>query len=187
MQLLGDRKADMVHMESAGSRTQLEFHIPSRGLIGLRNRMLTATSGEVIMHHRFEKYGRYRGEIGGRQNGVLVATEIGQTTAYALDQLASRGIMFVDPGEQIYEGQLVGEHCKDNDLPANLARKKALTNVRSSNKDATVTLKAPRKFSLEVALEYIESDELVELTPQSIRLRKRLLKEADRKRAGRKR
>ncbi|MCD4824771.1 MAG: translational GTPase TypA [Phycisphaerae bacterium] len=185
MQLLGDRRADMVHMETQGARTQLDFLIPSRGLIGLRSRMLTATAGEAIMHHRFEKYDDYRGEIGGRLSGVMIATETGQVTAYALDQLAGRGIMFVAPGDQVYEGQTVGEHCKEGDIPTNVVRKKNLTNVRSANKDATVTLKAPRQITLEGALEYIEQDELVELTPNAIRLRKRQLKEADRKRAKR--
>ncbi len=185
MQLLGDRKADMVHMDTQGKRTQLEFTIPSRGLIGLRSRLLTATAGEAIMNHRFAQYEPFRGEIPGRLNGVLIATETGQVTAYALDQLAGRGIMFIEPGDQVYEGQLVGEHCRDNDLAANVVRKKNLTNIRSANKDATVTLKAPRKYSLESALEYVENDELVELTPESIRLRKRFLKENDRKRHSR--
>ncbi len=182
MQLLGDRKADMIHMDTQDKRTQLEFMIPSRGLIGLRSKLLTATAGEAIMNHRFAEYGEFRGNIPGRINGVLIATETGQITAYALDQLAGRGIMFTSPGDQVYEGQIVGEHCRDNDLPANVVRKKNLTNVRSANKDATVTLKAPRKYSLEGALEYIETDELVELTPGSIRLRKRYLKDTDRKR-----
>ncbi|HAU39149.1 MAG TPA: translational GTPase TypA, partial [Phycisphaerales bacterium] len=115
MQLLGDRKAEMVRMETRSTRTHLEFTIPARGLIGLRNRMLTATQGEAIMHHRFHDYGPYRGEIPHRANGVMVATENGQVTAYALDQLADRGMMFVTPGDQVYEGQIVGEHCKDND------------------------------------------------------------------------
>lgn len=183
MQLLGDRKADMVHMDTQGSRSILEFVIPSRGLIGLRNRLMTATQGEAIMHHRFEKYGPFCGEIGGRQNGVMIATETGPVTAYALDQLADRGIMFVEPGDQVYEGLIIGEHCRDNDLPANVIRKKNLTNVRSATKDFTVVLKAPRKLSLEQALEYIEDDELVEITPSFVRLRKRFLKEADRKRS----
>jgi len=185
MQLLGDRKADMLHMDTQGTRSVLEFMIPSRGLIGLRNRLLTATQGEAIIHHRFEKYDEFRGEIGGRLNGVMIATETGQVTAYALDQLADRGIMFVEPGDQVYEGQIVGEHCRDNDLPSNVVRKKNLTNVRSATKDFTVVLKAPRKLSLEQALEYIEDDELVEITPNNVRLRKRYLKEADRKRSFR--
>ncbi|MCK4625228.1 MAG: translational GTPase TypA, partial [Phycisphaerae bacterium] len=185
MQLLGDRRAEMFHMATIGNRTQLEFTIPARGLIGLRSRVLTATAGEAIMHHRFDTYGPYRGDIPGRLNGVMVATESGQVTAYALDQLAGRGIMFVEPGEKVYEGQIVGEHCKGNDIPVNVARRKNLTNVRSSTKDASVTLKAPRQITLENALEYIDLDELVEITPDSIRLRKTHLKENDRKRVSR--
>jgi len=185
MQLVGERRAEMVHMESAGSRSQLEFTIPARGLIGLRSRVLTATAGEVVMHHRFESYGADRGEIGGRANGVMVATEGGPVTAYALEQLADRGVMFVEPGDEVYEGQVVGEHCRRSDLPVNVVRRKNLTNIRSSTKEATVTLKAPRRITLEGALEYIELDERVELTPASVRLRKIHLRESDRKRATR--
>ncbi|MFB3891363.1 MAG: translational GTPase TypA [Phycisphaerae bacterium] len=186
MQLMGDRRAEMVKMDTVGNRTVMEFTIPARGLIGLRNRMLTATKGMAIMHHRFHRYEDARGEIAGRANGVMVATDTGQVTAYALDQLADRGVMFVEPGDQVYQGQIVGEHCKDNDIPVNAVKCKRLTNMRQSVKDATVTLKAPRKLTLEAALEYIEGDELVEITPQSVRLRKRILDETQRKRAGRK-
>ena len=186
MQLLGDRRAEMVKMDTQGNRTVLEFTVPARGLIGLRNRMLTATKGEAIMHHRFHRYEPKRGEISHRANGVMIATEPGQVTAYALDQLADRGIMFVEPGDQVYEGQVVGENSKDNDIPLNVARAKKLTNMRAASKDSTVTLKAARKMSLEAALEYIEDDELVELTPKSIRLRKKCLTENDRKRSARK-
>jgi GTP-binding protein len=121
----------------------------------------------------------------GRDNGVMVATETGKVTSYALEQLADRGIMFVEPGDEVYEGQVVGEHCKDNDILANVARNKKLTNIRSSTKEATVTLKASKRLDLEAALEYIEDGELVELTPGSIRLRKRLLKEGERRRLSR--
>jgi len=183
MQLVGERRAEMIHMSTGGARTQLEFTIPARGLIGLRSRVLTATAGEAIMHHRFQSYGPYRGEIGGRANGVMIATECGRVTAYSLDQLADRGVMFVAPGEEVYEGQIVGEHCKDNDVPVNVVRRKNLTNVRSSTKDATVILKVPRTITLEGALEYVELDELVEVTPGRIRLRKAHLNENDRKRA----
>jgi GTP-binding protein len=185
MQLLGDRRAEMVHMTTIANRTQLEFTIPARGLIGLRSRMLTATKGEAIMHHRFHEYAQVRGEIAGRANGVMVATEGGSVTAYALDQLADRGVMFVEPTDQVYEGQVVGEHGKDNDIPVNVVKAKRLTNMRAAAKDATVVLKPARKMSLEAALEYIESDEYVEITPGSIRLRKRLLNENDRKRDSR--
>ena len=186
MQLLGDRRAEMVHMDTRGNRSMLEFMVPSRGLIGLRSRLLTATAGEAIMHHRFEKYDRYRGAIPHRTNGAMIATDTGTVTGYALDQLAARGMMFVRPGDAVYEGQVIGEHCKDTDIPVNIVRAKKLTNMRAASKDATVVLKAPRQFTLEGALEYVEADELVELTPQSIRLRKRYLKEADRKRNVRK-
>jgi GTP-binding protein len=182
MQLLGDRRAEMVRMETHGNRSSMEFTVPARGLIGLRNRMLTATKGEAIMHHRFHRYEPLRGDIPGRANGVMVATDPGQVTGYALDQFADRGMMFVEPTDQVYMGQLVGEHCKDNDIPVNVVKCKRLTNMRTSSKDATVVLKPARHLSLEAALEYIENDELVELTPQSIRMRKRLLDENDRKR-----
>jgi GTP-binding protein len=185
MQLVGERRGELHKMDPRDTRTHMEFSIPARGLIGLRSRLLTATQGEAIMHHRFHTYGLFRGQISKRSNGVMIATETGQATAYALDQLADRGTMFVAPGEDIYEGQVVGEHCKDGDIPVNVVRRKALTNVRSSTKEATVTLKVPRKLALEAALEYIEQDEFVELTPQSIRLRKRWLHEADRRRQAR--
>ena len=186
MQLMGDRRAEMVKMESHAMRTMMEFTIPARGLIGLRSRMLTATKGEAIMHHRFHKYAPTRGEIPGRSNGVMVATDTGQVTAWALDQLADRGQMFVSPGDAVYEGQIVGEHCKDNDIPINAVKAKRLTNMRTSSKDATVVLKPPRRMSLEASLEYIENDELVELTPKSIRLRKKILTDIDRRRQSRK-
>ena len=183
MQLMGERRVEMVKMDTRGGRTFMEFTIPARGLIGLRNRMLTVTQGEAIMHHTFDSYGPFRGPIGRRGNGVMVATDTGAVTSYALNQLTDRGAMFVEPGEPVYEGQIVGEHCKDNDITVNAVKAKRLTNIRASSKDATVTLKAPRRMALEIALEYIENDELVELTPTHIRLRKRLLKESDRKRA----
>jgi GTP-binding protein len=182
MQLQGPRRAEVLKMETRGGRTIVELSIPARGLIGLRSRMLTATQGQAIMHHRFIGYTPYRGPIGGRVCGVMVATDTGPVTAYALEQLADRGVMFVRPGDEIYEGQVVGEHAKANDIPVNAAKCKKFTNVRSSTKEATVTLKAPRTLSLEGALEYIEDDELVELTPQTVRVRKRWLKEADRRR-----
>jgi GTP-binding protein len=185
MQLVGERRGELHKMDPRDTRTHMEFSIPARGLIGLRSRLLTATQGEAIMHHRFHAYDLFRGQMSRRPNGVMIATETGQATAYALDQLADRGTMFVAPGEDIYEGQVVGEHCKDGDIPVNVVRRKALTNVRSSTKEATVTLKVPRKLTLEAALEYIEQDEFVELTPQSIRLRKRWLHEADRRRQAR--
>ncbi|MFW6153785.1 MAG: translational GTPase TypA [Planctomycetota bacterium] len=185
MQLTGDRRAEMVHMKTHDTRTQVEFFIPARGLIGLRSRILAATAGEMIMHHRFKAYGPYRGDMGGRTNGVMIATDSGRVTAYALEQLADRGVMFVVPGDQVYAGQVVGEHAKDKDLPVNVVRRKNLTNIRSSTKEATVTLKAPRPITLEYALEYIATDERVEITPASVRLRKIHLTEHGRKRAAR--
>ncbi|MBM3133197.1 MAG: translational GTPase TypA, partial [Chloroflexi bacterium] len=185
MQLVGERRGQMTKMESHRSRTHMEFEIPARGLIGLRTRLLSATQGEAIIHHRFLKYDEFRGSIEERPSGVMIATDTGQVTSYALDQLADRGTMFVEPGDNVYEGQIVGEHCKTNDIPANVIRQKKLTNMRAASKDATVVLKAPLKLGLEEALEYIERDELVEITPQSIRLRKRLLKDIDRRRERR--
>ena len=185
MQLSGDRRGELLKMDTRGDLAHLEFLIPARGLIGLRSRMLTATAGEAIMHHTFARYDHVRGSIAGRSNGVMVAIETGQVTAYALDQLADRGTMFVEPTERVYEGQVVGENCKDDDIAVNVARQKKLTNMRASTKEFTVVLKAPRRLSLEAALEYIESDELVELTPGSIRLRKRYLTENERRRHAR--
>ena len=181
MQLVGDRRAEMLEMNTGESRTLLHFSVPARGLIGLRSRLLTATQGEAIVHHRFDKYGPHRGHIPGRIAGVMIAKETGRVTGHAIDQLASRGIMFVEPGDEVYGGQIVGEHCKPDDITVNVTRMKKLNNIRSSTKEATVTLKAARKLELEAALEYIESDELVELTPGSIRLRKRWLTENERK------
>jgi len=186
MQLLGNRRAEMANMETSDTRTHIEFKVPARGLIGLRSKLLTATQGEAIMHHRFFEYGDFRGTIPGRTSGVLVAAGTGHVTTYALDQLADRGTPFVEPGDNVYEGQIVGEHCKDNDLEVNIIRQKKLTNMRAAAKDATIVLKTAWRPELEAALEYIESDELVELTPQSIRLRKRFLRESDRRRAMKK-
>jgi GTP-binding protein len=186
MQLLGQREAKMIKMDTIAGRTVMDFSIPARGLIGLRNRMMTATRGEAVMHHRFHQYEPVRGEITGRANGVMVATDAGQVTAWALDQLSDRGTMFVVPTDQVYPGQIIGEHCKDNDILVNVAKLKKLSNMRSAGKDTTVVLKAARTMSLETALEYIESDELVEITPTSIRLRKKLLDENERKRSFRK-
>ncbi len=182
MELLGDRRADLEKMEPRGNRTHLEYIVPARGLIGLAGRMATATHGEALMHHRYHRYGPYRGPIGGRSVGVMIATGPGSVTAYALDQLSDRGIMFVKPGDQVYMGQVVGEHCKPNDIGVNVVRTKKLTNVRSSTKDATVVLKAARRMTLEGALEYIEDDERVEITPKNIRIRKHHLVESDRRR-----
>jgi GTP-binding protein len=186
MELVGGRKAEMKKMEPRGeSTTHLAFEIPARSLIGLRGRMLTATQGEAIMHHTFLRYAPVSSEPLRRSNGVMIATESGQVTAFAVEGLHDRGVLFVVPGDRVYAGQVVGEHNRDNDLPVNITRLKHLTNIRSSTKEATVTLKAPRKMSLEEAIEYVEDDELVEIAPASIRLRKKILDEGMRKRAER--
>ncbi len=183
MENLGARRGLCVKMETHEAATHLEFTIPARGLIGLRNRLLTATNGTIVMHHNFHEYEPYRGEVPGRTNGVMIASEAGAVTAYALEALADRGVMFVSPGDQVYEGQVVGEHCRDNDIPVNVCRMKKLTNMRAAGADKTVVLKPPRNMTLELALEFIDEDELVEVTPSAIRIRKRLLDESDRKKA----
>jgi len=186
MELVGGRKAEVLHMESRGAdRSHLVFDIASRGLIGLRSRILTATQGHAIMHHSFDRFAPAAGALPGRGAGVIIATERGAATAYALEGLADRGVMFITPGEEVYAGQVVGEHNRENDIVANVVRAKHLTNIRSSTKEAFVTLKAPRRLTLEGALEYIEDDELVEVTPGSVRLRKRILDESQRRKAER--
>jgi len=188
MSLLGDRRSEIIKMDAksgASDFIHMEFMIPSRGLFGLHARVLNATRGRAIMHHTFERYELMRGAIPQRKAGVMVATTTGQVTAYALDALYDRGIFFVEPGEKVYEGQVVGEHCKEKDIPVNVAKGKQLTNVRSSGKDDAAKVRPARIMSLEVALEYIQEDELVEICPSSIRIRKQLLKETDRRRQAR--
>jgi len=186
MQLIGERKGDLRKMEARGPEiTHCVFEITSRALIGLRGRVMTATAGEAIMHHTFERFVPTTSASHERIAGVLIATETGQVTGHACEGLHDRGFLFVRPGDKVYAGQVVGEHNKGADLPVNIVKLKKLDNMRSANKEATVTLKAPKELSLEQALEYIEPDELVELTPASIRIRKRLLDESARKRAGR--
>ncbi len=189
MSLLGDRRSEIVKMDSksgADDFIHMEFLIPSRGLFGLHARVMNATQGRAVMHHTFERYEPMRGSIPQRKAGVLIATMTGQVTAYALDALYDRGLFFVEPGEKVYEGQVVGEHCKDNDIPVNVVKTKQLTNIRAAGKDDAARVRTARKMSLEVALEYIQEDELVEVCPNSIRIRKRLLKEIDRRREVRK-
>ncbi|MBU1518394.1 MAG: translational GTPase TypA [Planctomycetes bacterium] len=189
MSLLGERRSEVIKMDTksgASSFIHMEFMIPSRGLFGLHARMLNATQGKAIMHHSFERYEPMRGSIPQRKAGVMISTNTGQVTAYALDALYDRGTFFVAPGETVYEGQVVGEHCKDNDIPVNPVKAKQMSNVRASGKDDSAKVKAARKMSLEIAMEYIQADELVEICPNSIRIRKRFLKEEDRRRAGRK-
>ena len=185
MELVGNRRAECHKLDMRGEMSHLEFTIPARGLIGLRTRLLNATNGMAIMHHNFYDYQPTRGAIPARVNGVMVSTETGSATAYAIENLQERGILFVAPQDPVYEGQIVAEHCRDNDLPVNICREKKLTNFRSATAEKTIPLKAPRRMSMELALEYIEDDELVEITPNSIRLRKASLKEADRKRQAR--
>jgi GTP-binding protein len=185
MELVGNRRAECLKMDARGDTTHVEFTIPARGLIGLRTRLLNATSGEAIMHHNFYDYQPIRGSIPGRVNGVMISTEAGRSTAYALENLQERGTLFIGAGEAVYEGQVVGEHCRDNDLPVNVCREKKLTNVRASTAEKTILLKPPRQLPLELALEYIEEDELVEITPAAIRLRKMFLKEQDRRKLAR--
>ena len=185
MELMGSRRAICAKMETRGDYAHMEFTVPARGLIGLRNRLLTATSGTAIMHHNFYEYEHLRGSVPGRASGSLIASESGQVTAYALDNLADRGVMFVGPTDTVYEGQIVGEHCRDNDIEVNVCRAKKMTNIRAAAADKTVVLRSPREMTLEMALEFIEDDELVEVTPGAIRLRKRLLAESERKRAAR--
>jgi len=189
MSLLGDRRSEIIKMDAksgAGDFVHMEFFIPSRGLFGLHARMMNATAGRAIMHHTFEKYELMRGTIPQRKAGVMIATTTGPVTAYALDALYDRGVFFVSPGEQVYEGQIVGEHCKEKDIPVNVAKTKQLSNVRSSGKDDAAKVRPARKMSLEATMEYIQDDELVEICPNSIRIRKRLLKETDRRRQTRK-
>ncbi len=184
MSLVLGRKGELQHMDAKTGATgwiHMEFKIPSRSLFGLRTMLLTATRGESIMHHTLLDYEPLKGEPPRRPQGVMVANATGAVSAYSLDRLYDRGDFFVKPGDEIYEGQVVGEHCKDNDLPVNLDINKKLTNVRASGSDDQARVKPPRQMSLEASLEYIESDELVEATPHSLRLRKRWLKENDRK------
>jgi GTP-binding protein len=186
MELVGNRRGELVRMDNRQGQVHLEFTIPARGLIGLRTRMLTATQGEAVMHHNFHEYAPLRGEIPSRINGVMVANLPGTVNAYSLNTLQDRGVMFVDHGEPVYEGQVVGEHCREDDIVVNATKPKKLSNMRTTGSDENIILKPARKMTLEQALEYIEEDELVETTPQSIRIRKDLLTENARKRAGRK-
>ena len=176
------RKAALIRMEPRGDRTLLEFEIPTRGLMGLRSNLLTATQGEAVVAHRYKDYQPYKGDIEMRTNGSLVSLETGEAVAYSMNKLLDRGRFFVEPGEEIYGGQVVGEHTRDRDLNINICKTKKLTNVRASGSDEKVVLPPAIKFSLEEALEYIQEDELVEITPHYMRMRKILLDPLDRKR-----
>jgi len=181
IELVGNKRGEMTKMEPKGSLTKLEFHIPARGLMGLRNRILTATFGEGIMHHRFYQYEYFKGSIAQRQAGVLIAMHEGTTTTYAINSLQDRGKFFVDPGEVVYQGQIVGEYNKENDIEVHINREKKMSNMRSSGADKAAKIVPAIKFSLEESLEYIKEDELIEITPKSIRMRKLYLDPRNRK------
>ncbi|MEQ9287136.1 MAG: translational GTPase TypA [Cyclobacteriaceae bacterium] len=172
IELVTKRKGELTVMAPKGDVQHLEFNIPARGLIGLRNQILTATAGEAVMTHRFNGYEPYKGDMAGRQNGSLVSMETGPGTAYSIDKLQDRGIFFVDPGEDLYIGQVIGEHSRSNDLSINIQKGKKLTNMRTTSSDNNAKIVPAKKFSLEEALEYINDDEYVEVTPQSLRMRK---------------
>jgi GTP-binding protein len=179
------RKGELVSMEPKGDVTRMEFSIPSRGLMGLRNSILTATAGQAVMSYRLKGYEPWKGDIPMRSAGVMISSNTGTTFAYSIDKLQDRGKFFVDPGDTIYEGQIVGEHSRDKDLDVNICKPKKQSNVRSSGNDDKVRMVPPIKFSLEEAMEYIQGDEYVELTPKSMRLRKIHLTENARKQSNR--
>jgi GTP-binding protein len=185
MEMVGDRRGVISKIDTRHNFTYLVFTIPARGLIGLRTKLLNATQGEAIMHHRFEAYRPLEGDVPRRSNGVLISMAAGRAVAYGLNGLQQRSDLFVAPGDEIYEGMIVGENSRDNDMAVNPTKEKKLTNVRAAGSDENILLKPPRRFSLEAALEYIEEDELVEVTPTQIRLRKATLKEVNRRREGR--
>ena len=179
------RKGEMTSMQSMGDRVDIEFDIPSRGIIGLRTNVLTASAGEAIMAHRFKEYQPYKGDIERRTNGSMIAMETGTAFAYAIDKLQDRGRFFIFPQQEVYAGQVVGEHVHENDLVINVTKSKKLTNMRASGSDEKARITPPVIFSLEEALEYIKEDEYVEVTPKSMRMRKIILDELERKRANR--
>mgnify|MGYP001129023291 CR=1 FL=1 len=178
------RKGEMVSMETQGDRVNIEFDMPSRGIIGLRTNVLTASQGEAIMAHRFKEYQPYKGDIPRRTNGSMIAMESGTAFAYAIDKLQYRGKFFIYPQDEVYAGQVVGEHVHENDLVINVTKSKKLTNMRASGSDDKARIIPPVIFSLEEALEYIKEDEYVEVTPKSMRMRKVILDELERKRAN---
>ena len=184
IELATKRKGTLTNMETNGDRTRLEFSIPSRGIIGLRSNMLTATAGEAIMTHRLKGFEPWTGEIEMRVNGSIISGETGTAYAYSIDKLQDRGRFFISPMEQVYEGQVIGEHTRQNDITVNVTKAKQLTNMRASGSDEKTSIAPPKVFSLEEALEYIKEDEYVEVTPHAMRLRKILLNETDRKRAS---
>ena len=185
MELVGARRGEMLKMDVKGVYAHCEFVIPARGLLGLRSRLMSGTQGEAIMHHNFHEYQPFRGEIPKRANGVMISMVDGPAVAFAMDSLQQRGTMFISPGDDIYQGMIIAENARGDDMVVNPCKEKKLTNMRASGSDKNVLLKPPRLMSLEYALEYIEGDELVEITPSKIRLRKKVLTEEGRKRAGR--
>lgn len=184
--LVTRRKGEMHVMETKGEMQHLEFEIPSRGLIGLRTNMLTNTAGEAVMNHRFSEFKPWKGSIPGRNNGVLIAKEAGSTTAYSIDKLQDRGFFFVDPGEDVYAGMIIGENNKPGDLVVNPNEGKKLTNMRASGSDGTVSIPPKRQMTLEECMEYIQADECIEVTPNFIRMRKAILNEEERKKQAKK-
>ncbi|MBO5668530.1 MAG: translational GTPase TypA [Lentisphaeria bacterium] len=182
IEMVGLRRGELIQMESRGNRQVLDFFIPTRGLIGFRSKALTASQGEAIVNHIFDHYEPFKGPIPGRLNGVMVSMAAGKALPFAIDGLQQRGEFFIEPGTDAYEGMIVGEHCKDGDLVVNVQRAKQLTNLRAAGSDRNMKIAPARKMSLEQALEYIEDDELVEVTPKNIRLRKILLTELERRR-----
>ena len=185
MELVGNRRGELANMDFKGTYAHIEFIIPARGLLGLRNRLMSATQGEAIMHHNFHGYQPVRGDVPHRPNGVMISMARGQAVGFALDSLQQRGTMFVAPGDDVYEGMIVAENSRNDDMMVNPCKEKKLTNMRASGSDKNILLKPPRVLTLEIALEYIESDELVEITPSTIRLRKRVLTEEGRRRSER--
>ncbi len=180
--MVTQRKGELHVMESKGDMQHLEFEIPSRGLIGLRSQMLTNTAGEAVLAHRFSEYKPWKGPIPGRNNGVLISKNADKTTAYSIDKLQDRGSFFVDPGEDVYVGQIIAEHIKPGDLVVNATEGKKLTNMRASGSDDSVRIVPRIQMTLEECMEYIQQDECIEVTPKNIRLRKAILDEEERKR-----
>jgi GTP-binding protein len=183
IEIVSRRRGDLMHLETKRDRTILEFDIPARGLIGLRNPVLTATEGEAVIAHRFKSYEPWKGEMNSRNSGSLIAGETGTAITYSIDKLQDRGKFFIDPGENIYAGQVVGESTRSDDMVINLTKTKKLSNVRASGSDDKAVIVPSVRFSLEEAMEYIQGDEYVEVTPKSIRLRKIILDETERKRS----
>ena len=184
MEGLGPRKAEMISMEELAGYMKMEFSIPARGLIGFRNELLTTTRGTGILYHVFQGYAPYKGDIPGRTRGSLVAFESGTTTAYGLNSVLDRGELFLEPGVEVYEGMIIGENTRDQDMDVNPCKKKHLTNTRASGSDDALKLTPPKVLSLEQAIEFIDQDELLEVTPSSLRIRKRILDPRERKRAA---